>query len=240
MTSISFTIKCFMGMPRSGKTISMVAEGYNTFLEIKDIVYQLEHKKKLTPVEKNRYDIFSKFELMSNLTLNKDIYGDYINITPEKLINMYEKKEKIQYRLILIDDIFKKFDSRDFMKKSNKIFSYFITEIGKMHNILLYVSHFDTLIEKRIKEMTEVFIICDKGEFKTVQLNGKLFNVFKKYDDYYKMLPNNELKRMRIRQRYLRNFIDIERNLEVRKKVFLETYLKAYDYFNHYNTGEVV
>lgn len=240
---VAFKIRGFMGNPRAGKTISMVADGNNTFIDIKDNAEILKHKKHLTVLEQERLKIFDSFEIMSNLHLNKDIYGNFTYLDADTLLQYYKDKKPLEYKLIMLDDFFKKVDSRNFMADSNKVYSYFFTEIGKRHSILLYVSHFTSMVEKRLKNLTEDFVLCQKGYFDKLEIGKNLFDIFIEDEDYYNLKDEKELKKMVIRQLYLKRFIDlskIDSDIDFERKVYREEFLEAYKYFKHYKTGEII
>lgn len=249
-----FEICCFLGKARAGKTLSMVSAGYFMNLKIKKFILDIErkiyHKKYINELEMKRYTLFTDFKVVSNLNLNEKYFGKYERLTPEKLIEMYLDKVDLKHKLILIDDIFKSVDNRDFMRTKeisgkkinfNKVFSYFITEIGKKQNILLYVSHFESLVEVRLRKFTEKFIYCRKGEFINTSVNDINLKVFMEFPDYYDLDLNLEKENiMVIQQNILRNFIDFENDLEIRKKKVDTNYILAKDFFKMYNTEEII
>jgi len=241
---ISFSISVYMGKQRSGKTLSMVADSYNTLLNIKEYELYLNSKKKLTNIEKKRLNLFSKFELMSNLKLNKNIFGNYIHITADNLLEMYKSKVPIENKIILLDDFFKTVDSRRFASDSNRVYSYFFTEIGKKKNIMKYVSHFDKMVELRLRSMTEYFIWCKKGKFKEINYKEnneiKSLKIFVEDENYYKLEDQDDLNKMIIQQNYFSEFLDFEKDLISKKRLIDRQYIQANKYFNLYDTQEIV
>jgi len=244
---ISFDVSCYMGKQRSGKTLSMVARGYEILFFFQNYIYDMKLKKekgkKLTKFERNRLALFKKYNILSNLNLNKRIFGDYEHFSAKDLLRLYQSKEKIENRIILLDDFFKDIDSRDFGRESNKVFSYFITEIGKKKNILLYVSHFDSMVEKRLRQHTENFILCRKGKMYDIRLpNGKLLkNVWREDENYYTLDTEKESKKIIIQQNYFKDYIDFDhQGFIFDKNLQRIDYLEAYHYFNMYDTGEIV
>ena len=232
-----------MGKQRAGKTLSMVADGYYTLLKIKEKEYFLKRKKNLTPTDKKRLETYSNFELWSNLNLNRKIYGNYRHITPDEVLDLYKRRTIIRNKLILFDDIFKELDARLHGKEKNKILSYFTTEIGKSQNILYYVSHFTRRVELRLRSMTEFFIWCKKGRFIKLKFrNGKIMpNIWKEYEDYYQYEEDEaELKKMIIKQEYYKEYVDFTKDFLPKKKLERVEYLRAFDFFSHYDTGEIV
>ncbi len=215
-----------------------------TFLFIKSEIHRLKQKKKLTISEKRRIITFRKFEIWSNLHLNKRIYGNYKFITPDRVMEIYENKEIIENKLILFDDIFKDLDSRDYGKKKNKILSYFTTEIGKQENILKYVSHFSRNVELRLRSMTENFNVCKKGKIKRLQLDkNRVFDgIWVEDEDYYEFITNpNILNKMVIYIETFKERIDFSKDYDItRKKLFDWEFLEAHKFFKHYNTREVI
>lgn len=238
---ITFTIKCFMGNARAGKTLSMVATAHDYWLEIQTELERLKYKKRLSNTEKTRFNILNNFEIWTNLSLNKRIYGNYKKLNFDMLLALYESKKSINNKLIVLDDFFKGVDSRDTQKTENKVFSYFFTEIGKCHNILLYVSHFDSMVEIRLRNLTEWFILCKKGKFTKIKLDdNKILNMFIEDPEYYKLEKEKELKKMIIQQSYFRKFIDFKVDFEITRELEKQEYIKAYPFFKHYNTMEIV
>ena len=243
--NISFRITLFMGNARSGKTLSMVALTYKIWLDIKSLEEDLLSKPKLSSYEKNILSALQDFEIWSNLDLNKRIYGKYYKKkTLDDILELYKNKVEIKNKLLVFDDLFKDLDNRKFATNKNQILSYFITEIGKKQNILLYVSHFSTKIEKRVREMTQDFIECKKGKYFSIRLpSGKLFQYAWIEDkDYFKLEMNqSNLKRMIIQHTYYKDYIDYKKEFTIPTRKFLKVeYLKASGYFNHYKTGEII
>lgn len=239
---LSFSISCFMGKQRAGKTLSMVANSYFTFLQIKEIIFDLEHKKILSVTEKERLTRLKKVEIWSNLKLNTKIYGNYKLITANEIMNLYKQNIKIENKLIILDDLFKHIDSRNSMSDENKAFTYFTTEIGKNNNILNYVSHFTTRTEIRLRQMTEFFIWCRKGYFIDLKIGKhKLKDVWIEDKDYYKLANEEELKNMIISQCFFKEYIDFSKDFSLsEKKLELKNYLRGYDFFKHYDTKEII
>lgn len=245
MVSINFEIDNFGGKARAGKTLSMVLTTYAIFFNIQKFIYytelRIKHKERVSNIEKDRLELFKKIRIISNLHLNKGVFGNYIYLTGDQLFDMYKKGDPIKYYLFALDDFFKTCDSRNFMKEKNKVYSYLFTEVSKGHNIFLYVSHFKGMVEKRLKDFTEKFIICDKGELKTCRYKGKKIQIFEKYPNYYDLdlnLPARANK-MYIRNVVKQNILNPE-TLEFELKEIAVNYFKASKGFHLYNTEEVI
>lgn len=247
--SISFSITCFMGKQRSGKTLSMISTSYIQWKKIKEIIKDLETRKNISEIEKDRLEKFKKYELWSNLNLNPKIWGKYTRITPKELLEMYKAKTPLKYKLLVLDDLFKDMDSRNSFSEENKALSYFTTEIGKNQNILNYVSHFSHRVEKRLREMTENFILCKKGKFFSIKMDlGEQVYIFKNvwledYDYYEENAEIKNLKEMVIKQITYNEYIDFESefgDIVKREDSSKLNYLTAFKYFKYYNTEEVI
>lgn len=244
---ISNSITCFMGKQRATKTISAVKKTAEDLIKIKENIKFLENKNKLTELEQDRLNKFNNFELWSNLTLNKKIFGTYRKISVSEIRKIYEKKEDIKNKLILLDDLFKDYDSRNSMSKENIALSHFTTEIGKLGNILNYVSHFSKRIEIRLRDMTENFIWCRKGNIKNISFihdNRKYIikNLFIDCEDYYKTdYTKKELKKLVSYQKCYKEYIDFANDFDISKKVCVnKNFFYIYKYFKYYKTDEVI
>jgi hypothetical protein len=241
-----------MGNPRSGKTGSMVLDGYNMMLMLKEYVYNLELKKKITELERKRLDLFKSFELWSNLNLNKKIFGEYKKISVKDIIDIYYNKTAINNKIILLDDLFKEIDSRDTMRKIelpngdkvslSTIFSHFCLEIGKSNNILDYVTHYDGMIEKRLTPVTEFFIFCQKGHYKTLKFKEfEIKNIWVEDDNYYDLSQDKTFNETIIIKHYIsKNQIDFNDKMEIKRNVVDVDFIEGKKFFNLYNTGEVI
>lgn len=241
--NISFSISCFLGKARGGKTGSMVEWAEQILQKIELTIKELENKPKLNEIEKKRLNKFKKFETWSNLELNKNIFKKYKKITLNEIMEMYKNKISIKYKLLIIDDLFKNLDSRLSLTDTNRCLSYFITEVGKSSNILLYVSHFRHRVDLRLREMTENFIWCKKGKLYNIKLDNFLIkNVWIEDFDYYKLEnEKKELNKMIIKQIFLKEYINFEDNYgEIEKKEKKVRYIKGTDFFDLYNTEEVI
>ena len=242
---ISFRIILFMGNARAGKTLSMVARAYSIWLDIKSLQKELKSRKKLTGHQQKILSALQDFEIWSNIDLSKKIYGKYYKKkTLDDILEMYKNKTEIKNKLLVFDDLFKDLDNRKFASEKNQILSYFVTEIGKKQNILLYVSHFSRKMELRVREMTQDFIQCKKGKYFSLRLeDGNIFNyIWLEDEDYFELeLDEKKLKLMVIQHIYYKDYIDYEKEFVTPTRKFQKIkYLRAYNYFKHFKTGEVV
>lgn len=250
-TLLNCCIKRFGGNQRSGKTLSMVNDGYNILLRIKELIYIME-RKRLTLLEKERLKMFKDFELWSNLDLNRNIFGNYKQLTIKDIVEIYVNKTPIVNKIILIDDIFKEIDNRDTMKKTelpsgekvllSTILSHFCLEIGKSGNILDYVSHYDGMIEKRLNPATEFFIYCSKGHYKTLNCGSfKINNIWIEDVNYYDITTDkNWNESIIIKQNICKKAVDFNDKMEVKRNIYEVDYIEGKKYFNMYKTKEVI
>jgi len=69
--------------------------------------------------------------------------------------------------VILLDEMHTLFDSRNAMSQGNKLASYFATQVGKRHCVLIYTTHLGGMIEGRIFRLTTLRFRCrtpDQGQ----------------------------------------------------------------------------
>lgn len=237
---ISFSISAFKGKPRAGKTLSCTNKTYNDFLNIKIYCHEHRQKKRTSLREKAIYEKLRNIELWSNLKLSRKIFGDYRYIEGNELFELLKNKVPIRNKILCFDDIFKDMHARRAMTDKNIILSNFTTEIGKRDCILNYVTHFEYKIEKDLRQMTENFIVCEKGRYKKIKISrNKYITVFEEDKDYFKLDFSPET--MIIKNIVLRediNFIDEYSISE--KKIFDKYYIRAKKIFKMYDTEQVI
>lgn len=239
--NISFEGSAYNGNARAGKTLSLVADAENTLIAILNQKQILLNKKNLNDFEKDRLKVFSDFKLISNMELNKKVFGNYIKLSAKELLEKYKNKEKIENALILFDDFFKDVDSWNILSNDNKLFSYFFTELGKKHLILRYVVHLNSMVFNRLRNFTKTNVFCKKGRYVFIKTNEGYFKVFQEYKDYYDLKINP--KDIIIRRYFLNSDVDLntlDYEIKNKKNINFINDLIPQKYFNRYKTGEVI
>lgn len=129
----------FIGMVRNGKTISIVSEGKKFY--------------------DNGYTIYS----------NTILSFPYINLTREMILRF--QKEKIDFQpksVCIISELGAWVDSRNSMSSNNKVFSYFVSQLGKFTNnkqkglTIISDTQFFSLIDIRVRRLCYNIIECIK------------------------------------------------------------------------------
>lgn len=118
----------FIGQVGSGKSLSLVYEAYKYYLR--------------------------GHTVYSNIKLN----FPFIPLTFGRLQQMIENKEQLQDAVLLIDECHVFIDSRNSMKKRNKIVSYFILQTRKRNVRLLYTTQHLAQVEKRLRDTTDIIV----------------------------------------------------------------------------------
>lgn len=136
----NYGIEIYVGEPRSGKTLVMVAETYE---QVKDYPFEVK--------------------IYSNINLNKKYFPNYELITYKDLIEYHKKKGSFTNAIFLIDELHIFADARQFMKKGNQAFGYFMGQMGKRGNTFRGNTHFMTLIDYRIRSYTDKITYITKG-----------------------------------------------------------------------------
>ena len=192
-------ISIFLGNQNSGKTLSM-----SYFCKI---------------YFKKGYTIYSNYNLsFHHKKLTKEIIEEYTT-----------SRQQFKKTVFAIDELYLFFDSRSSGTKSNKIFSYFVTQTSKNDVVLLGTAQFFNTVEKRFRENVNNIIYCSrvlktkKNGFSNVKKNIRFLS--KKYNDvlYIKMLLMKKI------------ITGLEENL-IKKTLFL----KANTMFKNYDTKELI
>lgn len=138
-------IEVFLGTVGSGKTLSMVYEGYKYY--------------------RRGLKIYANFKLNF----------PYEPLTYKRLNEMIQNKEQLQDAVLLLDEIHIAIDSRNSMSKKNKIISYFILQTRKRNVRLLYTTQHLHQVDRRLRDTTDILVMCDNMTNKTslVNSNGK-------------------------------------------------------------------
>lgn len=137
----------YEGTRGKGKTLSCVREAYQHYLK--------------------GYDIYS------NIKLNKKYFKEYKMYDKEDLISYVQGDKQFKKSFFIMDEIHVYLDSRMSMSKINTIISYFLLQTRKRNVRLGYTTQFFDQVEKRLRNLTEIRILCDyydKGD-KRIQHN---------------------------------------------------------------------
>ena len=129
----------FIGMVRNGKTISIVNEAKKFFDE--------------------GYTIYS----------NTHLSFPYINLTREMIIKFEKEKLNLPPKTVfLISEIAAWFSSRNSMSSNNKVFSFFMSQLGKFTNdkqkglTILADTQFFSFLDKNGRQLCYNLIECKK------------------------------------------------------------------------------
>ncbi len=109
-------------------------------------------------------------------------YTVYANIWlkfPHKPMNKEVIKEMVHNKqlkncVILLDEIGVFLDSRMSMSKKNRLFSYFLAQTRKRSVRLLWTSQFSTLVDKRLRKLTDTYVDCFNLTTKKSIIEGNL------------------------------------------------------------------
>lgn len=137
MADYDYSIEIYIGEVRSGKTLTMVAETYETN--------------------------YSKRQIYANFHLNEQDFPGYRLITREDIINFWKKKEEFQNAIFLIDELHIFADARKFGRSDNMAVGYWAGQMGKRGNTLRGTTHFMNLIDLRMRLYCERKVFITKG-----------------------------------------------------------------------------
>jgi hypothetical protein len=117
-------------------------------------------------------------------------------------------------------------DSRNFMKESNKIFSFFLLQTSKRSVHLFGTAQYFNTVEKRFRDNTKFQCYCER----VYKLNGEFIEV----NNINRMLQKNE--NLYIKQTYLiKKAGSLTANFEMK-----QTFLKASPIFQLYDTKQLL
>lgn len=175
--------------------------------------------------EKNNYG----YTLYSNFWLNPKYFGEYELIDKKELITLYENKAEFKKCIFLIDELQLFCDARNHATKSNKAIAYLIGQLGKRGNIFRGTTHLTELVDIRIRMYAEKRIFCTKGlivnrRFRKIQNNNALLS-----DEETNLLYIQNESVIRKMSKYNFDFTTEYIN-----------YVKAKDYFDLYDTNELI
>jgi len=130
---------------------------------------QVRNGKTISIIEKAKYYYDEGYTIYSNLKLN----FDYVKLT-RKMILEWEKNDLDlpPKTIFIIDELHAWFDSRNSMNSNNKVFSYFITQLGKFTGNkqtglkILGTTQFFSQLDIRGRRITHMIIECKKLEEK--------------------------------------------------------------------------
>ena len=192
-------ISIFLGNQNSGKTLSMTY-----FCKL--------YKQK-------GYEIFSNYNLnFEHKKLTKDLIEEYT-----------KSRQQFKKTVFAIDEIYLFFDSRSSASKSNKIFSYFVTQTSKNDVVLLGTAQYFNTVEKRFRDNVNNIIYCNRV------LKTK-YKGFKDIKQNKRFLPNKINDKLYIKMLLIRKYINGISESINKKTLFL----KANRFYNLYNTKELI
>lgn len=145
-------IGIFLGEQNCGKTLAMTYFAKKYYLD--------------------GYDIYANYNLSFKHTkLTGEILSKYT-------------KNKIQFNkaVFLIDEIYLFMDSRNFGKKLNKLFSYFVLQTSKRDVHLLGTAQYFNTVEKRFRENANFKVFCSRVVLKKV-INKQRTGITSIYED---------------------------------------------------------
>jgi len=131
-------ILIYVGTMGSGKTLSMVKEAHNYYLQ--------------------------GFKILSNMKLN----FPYTPITSDDITNFAKNKENLYDTVVLIDELHIFMDSRRASKGKNLMGSYFVTQTRKQKVKLLGTTQHRHQIDRRVRDNCDCFIDCEKDELPVI------------------------------------------------------------------------
>ena len=121
-------IVLYKGARGRGKTLTMIKDSYNYYL--------------------NNWDIYSN---MKSLKFAKYLSNEFI-------LKIDKKEKKLYNCVLVIDEIQTLFDSRNSSTKESRNFSYFIQQIRKRDIILLTTTQFSNTMDKRLRQHIDIIV----------------------------------------------------------------------------------
>lgn len=168
-------------------------------------------------------------KIYSNIWLNPEYFPNAIQISKEDLERFYENKEEFFNAYFLIDEIHIFMDSRKFGKKGNQKIGYFLGQMGKRGNVFRGTTHFPHLVDFRLRCYCEKWKYIRKGLVDSSKWKAILNN--------NKFLNDDENKRLYIQiKSVIRKLVDFE-FFYIQEE---GKYIKADNYFNYYDTEELL
>ena len=168
--------------------------------------------------------------VFANLKLNKKFFPNFQYIDKEALENFYTNQSEFTNAYFLIDEIQVLMDSRTFGKSGNQKIGYFLGQMGKRGNVFRGTTHFPNLVDFRLRCYCERWKYIRKG---LVNNNEK----WKPMLNNNLRLSDKENERLYIQVKpVVRKLIDFDFFYTAEKI----KYLKAKNYFNMYDTFEMI
>lgn len=169
---------------------------------------------------KNGYTVYSNYNLsFPHIKLTKDIILEYTM-----------SRKQFEKSVFCIDEIYLFFDSRNFSKNANRIFSYFLVQSSKNNVHIFGTAQFLNTIEKRFRENLTFRCFCQRVVYDTI---------LKKYNDvenHIRFLPQFMLNNL-----YIKNvFLIKSQNMFSESFKSNVYYLKSQECFNLYDTKELI
>jgi len=124
----------FVGSMGSGKTLSLVREAYNYYLQ--------------------------GFTILSNMKLE----FPYTVISSKDIQNFAKEKKNLYNTVILIDELHIFMDSRRSISKKNLVGTYFITQTRKQKVKLLGTTQHRHQLDRRVRDNVSIYVDCSKIE----------------------------------------------------------------------------
>lgn len=138
----------YFGTRGQGKTLSLVREAYAHY--------------------ERGYEIFT------NIKLNEKYFKKYTILTLDMIMEYVRSEKQFIKAFFILDEIHIYIDSRSSSSKKNVIFSYFALQTRKRNVRLGYTTQFTHQVDKRLRDLTEIEINCDKiktADGKRIQTN---------------------------------------------------------------------
>jgi len=190
-------IGIFLGEQNSGKTLVMSYFAYTYY--------------------KKGYEIYSNYKL--------NFKHKFIN---QELLKKYTEN-KIQFKkaIFLIDEMYLFLDSRNFGKKTNKIFTYFLLQTSKRNVHLLGTAQYINTIEKRFRENLNFMTFCQR----TLKINSK----YKEVTNNLRFISDNKNLYIKLNFMIKRLIDGILLSYDIKS-----FYLKAQPIFKIYDTTQLL
>lgn len=199
MEKVFKIIGIFLGEQHSGKTLALTCYAYDYYL--------------------NGYSVYSNFNL--NFPHKK--------ITSTFIKSVVENKEQFNKSVFVIDEIYLILDSRNFGKKSNKIFSYLLLQSNKRDVHIFGTAQYFNTVDKRFRENIKFKCYCNR----VIKNENDTYDFIEKDS---RILTEEENKNLYIQCMF---FIRRGSNLltDYENKAI---YIKADKIFNLYDTRELL
>ena len=125
----------YFGTRGKGKTLSLIREAYNHYLD--------------------------GYKIYTNIKLNKKYFKSYEILSLKDIIDFVQNEKQFHKAFFILDEIHVYIDSRASASKKNVIISYFALQTRKRNVRLGYTTQFVHQVDKRLRDLTEVEVICE-------------------------------------------------------------------------------